>query len=202
MLRSPCRVPGSVTDRGHTSRRLSALTADLVGRRRHGVYRLIRADRAVRLVAWVLGSGRFGNWARPFTPPSAASRSWALLIQPGTRLRLEGWTQGVAVFRRAGRVDALRLGRRRPGNARRAAVAGDPSAGRCPGAALAEQASRSAWPAERSNRAECLFADENERGQLLGVMPTAQLGDGIAVRLSADAEDPGEFFEVAFVPGR
>ena len=27
VLRSPCGVPGSVTDRGHTSRRLSALTA-------------------------------------------------------------------------------------------------------------------------------------------------------------------------------
>ncbi len=29
VLRSPCRVPESVTDRGHASRRLSALTADL-----------------------------------------------------------------------------------------------------------------------------------------------------------------------------
>ena len=29
VLCSPCGVPGSVTDRGHASRRLSALTADL-----------------------------------------------------------------------------------------------------------------------------------------------------------------------------
>ncbi len=31
VLCSPCGVPGSVTDRGHASRRLSALTADLGG---------------------------------------------------------------------------------------------------------------------------------------------------------------------------
>jgi len=47
VLCSPCGVPGSVTDHGHASRRLSALTADMYGVGSKSQNELSRPDLAI-----------------------------------------------------------------------------------------------------------------------------------------------------------